>query len=410
MYLNIITGNSIVTKVLFIIALLFVCGDLLITLFTIYYQRYLYDHKIRNRFDATYSPRCAIIVPCKGAMKNLENNVRGFLRLDYKDYKVIYAVETENDKAAEIINKIITDDPKAELAVAGLAVSCVQKNQNLLAGLKMAQDAEVYVFADADIKPHPSWLKELILPLADPKITVTTGFRWLHARNGTLGELAHSYVNIFMYILFSVACYTGGVGLWGGSMAIRKKDFEELGVADKWARAGVDDMSLSKIIYQAQRKAVIVPRCIIQSDDLLQTVRGTIRWFERQIMYLKAYQKKLWFLLALPVTVCGFSLILLMPFALISALSPDRTFLASGGGAAVLFYAGELVTISLYPFLGSMYSMKKLFLFWPFLRFTQAISYFLTLMTNTITWAGIRYRLAFNGDVTCIERPAEGDS
>jgi hypothetical protein len=189
-------------------------------------------------------------------------------------------------------------------------------------------------------------------------------------------------------------------------MAIRKKDFDDLGVADKWSRAGVDDMSLSSLVLKARRKAVVVPHCIIQTDDLLQTVRGTVSWFERQIMYLKAYQKHLWFFIGFPVVISGVTLLLLLPAALLTSFLSSKTFFAAGGGAALMFYAGELLTIALYPLLGSMYSFKKFMLFWPFLRLTHGASFGMTAFTNTITWAGIRYRLAFNGDVTDIHRPS----
>ncbi|MBN1307160.1 MAG: glycosyltransferase family 2 protein [Chitinispirillaceae bacterium] len=396
-----------VTQALFIIALLFVLGDFLITVFTIVYQRFLYDHYLRRKYKTPFTPRCAVIIPCKGVSRDLENNLQGFLDLDYPDYLVIYAVESERDAAVGVIKRIMAGDSRARLAVAGLSTMCVQKNQNLLAGLKKAEDAEVYVFADADIRPEPSWLRELVLPLADPGITATSGFRWLHARKGTLGELAHSYVNIVIYILFSAACFIGGVGLWGGSMAIRRKDFEALKVAKKWSRAGVDDMSLSHLVLKARRKAVVVPPCVTHTDDLLPTVRGTIDWFERQIMYLKAYQKKLWFFIGFPVAISGMFFIILLPLAAVIALSPKRTFLAAGGGAATLFYIGELITIALYPLLGSTYRPGKFIVYWPFLRLTHGISYCLTALTNTITWAGIRYRLAYNGDVARIERPGD---
>jgi cellulose synthase/poly-beta-1,6-N-acetylglucosamine synthase-like glycosyltransferase len=280
----------------------------------------------------------------------------------------------------------------------------VQKNYNLLAGLKEAGDPDVYVFADADIKPEPGWLRELVLPLADDKVAVTTGFRWLHARKGTLGELTHSYVNIFIYVLFTVACFFGGVGLWGGSMAIRRKDFDELGVGGKWALAGVDDMSLSQLVYKARRKAVLVPPCVVQTDDLIQTVGGTVNWFERQIMYLKAYQKNLWFFLVFPVASLALLMFLLLPFAVIAAFIPGHTFFGAGGGAALLFYIGELFTVLFYPLLGKMYSFPKFILFWPILRFTHIISYALTFTTNTIIWAGIKYKLTFSGDVAEIDR------
>lgn len=399
-------GNSLLAHLLFAGAIGIVVGELLATLFTVVYQRFWYTALIRNRLDQSFRPRCAIIVPCKGIPKDLGNNLRGFLDLDYPDYSVVYITESEDDAAVSVIKEIVATNSNAKRAVAGLATTCCQKNYNLLAGLNVAGDPDVYVFADADIKPQKEWLLELVLPLSDSRITATSGFRWLHAKSGSVAELSHSYVNIFIYILFSVACFAGGVGLWGGSMAIRRKDFEELGVADKWARASVDDMSLSYLLYKKRRKAVVVPSCIIQSDDLLQTYWGTADWFKRQIMYLKAYQKNLWLFCSLPLAILALILFLALPFSIVAALTTDHSFFAMGGGAALTFYLGGILIISLYPLLGKMHSFGKFVFFWPILRFVHIVSALQTALTNAIVWAGITYHLKQNGDVSHLERPA----
>ncbi|NLG17251.1 MAG: glycosyltransferase family 2 protein [Fibrobacter sp.] len=405
MEINQLLGNSIFTKVLFFSALAIAAGDFLATLFTIVYQRYWYNRVMKPKFGDNFSPKCSIFVPCKGIPKDLGNNLKGFLKQDYADYEVVFVVESEKDPAVPTIKSIMEGNANVKLAIAGLSTTCAQKNYNLLAALRCASDSEVYVFADSDICPDGKWLKEIIMPLADSRVTVTSGFRWLNAPKGTIGELTHSYVNVFMYVLFSVACFFGGVGLWGGSMAIRKKDFDELEVAQKWSRTVVDDMSLSQIVMKKSRKAVLIPPCITHTDDLLQTVRGTVTWFERQIMFLKAYQKPLWFFLAMPISLVVLALILLLPVSIIASMSAGKTFLGIGGGAALVFYIGELLTVSLYPFLGSMRKFPKFLILQPYMRLAQLLSCFRTLMTNTITWAGIKYKLDFSGDVASIERP-----
>ena len=392
-------------NILFIAAMLIVIGDILATLFTIFYQKFLYDRIIRPRYNSSFFPKCSIIVPCKGIPKDLGKNLQGFLDLEYPSYEVVFVTESENDAAVPIIKEIIGRRNNARLAIAGLSKTCAQKNYNLLAAIKVTDKPEVYVFADSDIHPDKHWLRELILPLADSKISATSGFRWLHAKKGSIGELTHSYVNVFMYVSFVAACFFGGVGLWGGSMAIRRKDFEEFGVADKWSRAGVDDMSLSRIIQKNSKKAVLVPHCIVQTDDLLQTVKGTVSWFERQIMYLKAHFKPIWFFIVLPLAILATALLFSLPFALIMYVSGKHSFLNSGGGPALVFYIGELLTVMLYPLLGKMHKFPKFLILFPFLRLTHTISYFLTFLTNTITWAGIKYKINFRGEVAEVRRP-----
>ncbi len=397
-------GESIITKVLFFIGILIVAGDLAATLFTIIYQRFIFSRLMRPKYKESFKPRASIVVPCKGIPKNFGKNLRGFLELDYPDYEVIYVVESANDSAVPEINKIISEDKRAKLVVAGISSECAQKNHNMLAALRQTDNPEVYVFADSDIKPRKEWLSEIVLPLSDPKITVTTGFRWLMPTRGSLGELTHSYVNIFIYTCFCAACYFGGVGLWGGSMAIRRKDFEEMGVGQKWSRAAVDDMSLSAVVLKNGRRAVVVPTCITLTDDLLPTMKSSITWFERQIMFLKAYQRLLWLFPTLPITIGAAVLLLLLPFALLGSLFTDHSFLSLGGGVALTFYLGHTLVALLYPMLGKMPYFFRFLLLQPVLRFTHIISYLRTYLTRTITWAGIKYHLAFNGDVASIER------
>lgn len=369
------------------------------------YQRFWYEKILRPRYSKGFSPRCSIIVPCKGIPKNFGKNLEGFLELDYKNYEVIYVAETETDPAVPIIRSILGRHKNASLVIAGLSTACAQKNFNLVAGVKAAHDPEAYVFADSDIKPGKTWLTELVLPLSNPGVAVTSGYRWLHAAKGTFGEQAHAYANVFIYVCFCTASFVGGVGLWGGSVAIRRKEFESLGVVEKWSRTAVDDMSLSQLITKKRLKGIVVPESMTHSDDLLPTVRAVTTWLERQIMFLKSYFKALWFFGGLIVAGGASTLLVLLPAAAIASMFPHRTFFDSGGGAATLFYAGEFVAVMMYPLIGPMPRFGRFLLYMPLIRWTHAISYFKTHFTNCITWAGIRYYLKFSGDVSRVERP-----
>jgi hypothetical protein len=406
--ITVVLGTSVITQIVFALGMLMVLGDFAATLFTIIYQRSIYRRR-RASYDPSYTPKCSVVVPCKGVPKNFGGNLRAFLQFDYPDYEVIYVTESADDAAAPEIKKILKEDGRAKFAVAGLAARCAQKNYNMLAALREARpDSEVFVFADSDIKPGVNWLREIVLPLQNDKVSVTTGFRWLLPARGSVGELCHAYVNIFIYTCFCTASYIGGVGLWGGTMAIRRRDYGELGVEKTWSRAAVDDMSLSTLALKNRRKAVVVANCITATDDLLPTVGATVSWFERQIMYLKSYQRVLWVFPALPMAVLVGWLLLLLPYAAVTAVTAKdaflETFLKTGGGASLIFMLGHTAVALLYPALGKMPFFGRFLLFQPLLRAAQMISYFKTWTTRTITWAGVRYKLDFNGDVREIKR------
>ena len=405
LFLATLAGPNSATHFLFALACAIFFSDFCATLITVLYQRSWYARFIRPKLPQSFSPRCAIIVPCKDAIGNLKSNLESFFNLDYADYEVIFVTESRQDAAMPVIEKVIMGRPNGQALAAGLSTVCAQKNHNLLAGIAAAHDAEVYVFADSDIRPRPEWLRELVLPLGNEKTSVTTGFRWLRAKNGGAGEWMHAYANIFIYITFSCAFFVGGVGLWGGSMAIRRRDFENLRVATKWSRAVVDDLSLSQILHKKRLKGVLVPSCMAHSDELFQDVNSAFCWFERQIMFLKVYFKPIWFFMALPIVFSGAMLMTLLPVALLLGNFHAKGFFDNGGGAALLFYFGELITVSLYPLMGPMPKFQRFLVLQPFLRALQAVNYFRTYTTNTITWAGVRYRLKFFGDVSKVERP-----
>jgi cellulose synthase/poly-beta-1,6-N-acetylglucosamine synthase-like glycosyltransferase len=397
-------GSFFWTKALAFYALAVVCGDFFITSFTILYQRFWYDRVFRKRYDTSYSPRCAIIIPCKGIAKDLKSNLESFFNLDYPTYEILFALECEQDACFPIISELVRSSRKASIVIAGLATQCAQKNYNLLAAIKKAANADVYVFADADISPNKAWLREIILPLSNKKVTVTTGFRWLTAVKGSLGEQVHTYINIFLYVLLTFINFFGGTFLWGGSMAIRRKDFEDLKVAEFWSHAVVDDNSLSRIIMKNSRRSVVVPACITSSDDLLPTTWQGIVWFTRQIMFLKSYEKPVWFFGVLPLVTGSLFLFLWLPISLIVCHGSPSAFFHLGGGATLIFFIGELITVSLYPLLGAMPKFPKFLILQPYMRTTHIISSLRTVYTNKVIWSGVKYHLTFSGTVSRVER------
>jgi cellulose synthase/poly-beta-1,6-N-acetylglucosamine synthase-like glycosyltransferase len=265
-------------------------------------------------------------------------------------------------------------------------------------------NAELYVFADADIGPGSLWLRELIAPLSREKITVTTGFRWLHMHNPGMAQLCHFYMNTFLYTLYCMASFSGGVGLWGGSMAIRARDFKALGVAERWSETVVDDSSLSQIVKQHHKKSVLVPTCITHSDDLIGRVGAAVRWFERQMMYLKAYQWELW-LVAMPMVVSAFMMMAWLPFATLLSRGSWSSFCALGGSAGLLLVAGKLAGDSFFFALGPTGGRIRFLLLQPACLFMFLISCLNTAFTNTVTWAGVRYTLDSKGRVKKLVRP-----
>jgi cellulose synthase/poly-beta-1,6-N-acetylglucosamine synthase-like glycosyltransferase len=396
------------TKALGVCALAILAGGFYIpSLVAFFHQRFWYERILRKRYAPSYAPRCSIILPCKGIPDDFESNLKAFLDLNYAHFEIIFAVESESDPAYKSIKSLIAPYQKASVVVAGHATQCGQKNFNQLAAIKSAKSPDVYVFADADICPQKQWLKELILPLSSAKVTAVTGFRWNVPLKETMGEYVHTYLNIFLYIWMTSINFCGGSFLWGGSMAMRKKDFDDLKVADCWGRSVVDDNSLSRLLMKKLKRTVVVPACITSTDELLNSVRKSVRWFARQIMYLKAHEKPVWFFGGVPLAVLSAVLFAWLPVSFIASRGSAARFADVGGGAALVFYVGGLGVMLFFSILGPIPRVYKMFLFEPFLRATILLGFFRTSFAKKILWSGIKYHLTFSGKVSKVERMGE---
>jgi ceramide glucosyltransferase len=245
----------------------------------------------------SYSPSAAVIIPCKGIDAGLEANLAGFLAQDYPAYQVVFVVADESDPASRFVSEHLArraeGGPKALLLVAGYADDRGEKVNNLLRGVEGVEgEVEILVFADVDARPARDWLRSLVAPLADPQVTVSTGFRWYLPGSGFVSQLRAAWDT-------SIATLLGDHDhnfAWGGSMAIRATDFRRLGIAERyWARTVSDDYALTRAVREAHGRIRFEPRCLVASREE-SSLGDFLRWANRQIIITRVYAPRLWWL------------------------------------------------------------------------------------------------------------------
>lgn len=251
-----------------------------------------------KRCPGSYHPPAAVIIPCKGYDDDLEENAVRFLTQDYPGYQVIFVVASRDDPAYQILAPRLPngqpDEPKvakASIVVAGFSDHTGEKVNNLLAGLRAAGvEAEVLVFADIDARPRKDWLRSLIAPLEDPCITMCTGFRWYLPGSQFTSRLQSAWDA-------SIATMMGEHNqnfAWGGSMAIRRKDFERLGVAERyWQKTVSDDYAITRAVREARGAIHFEPRCLVTSLGN-SSLGSFLRWANRQIIITRVYAARYW--------------------------------------------------------------------------------------------------------------------
>ena len=391
---------------MFAVVLLLVVGNALATACTLLYQLFWYNNRIRHRFDKAITPSCTIIIPCKGTSPHFAENIRAFIRQDYPTYEVVFTLESNTDAACAVVNELAATQKNVRVVIAGLATAGGQKNHNLIAATNASTATEIYVFADSDIRPFPGWLRQIVLPLSRPEIMLSTGFRWLYALQSTLGPAVHFYMNAFLYNLYCTISLFGQVHAWGGTMDIRRADFERLRIGEKWQNLVVDDSSISEIVRQAGGKSVLVPPCITHTTETLPKTGEAVRWFERQMMFLKYYSTPLW-VTAMPIIGVAFLAMIWTPLAFVLAHGNVHRAFELGAGAGIFLALGKYIFDYCYFLLGPIPKPLPLILAGPLLLFFFLLSCLRTLFTNVITWAGVRYYMNMSGIVRRVERPGK---
>ncbi|MCI0420020.1 MAG: glycosyltransferase family 2 protein [Acidobacteria bacterium] len=240
-----------------------------------------------------WMPRVSVIVPCKGLDFELEQNLEAIFRQVYPFFEVLVVTATAGDPAVAPVKRLAERLPghKIRFITAGVSQERGEKVHNLIQAVACADPAsEVFVFTDSDSRPHLCWLQELVAPLKDKKVGVSTGYRWYYPERANLASVIRSVWN------GSIATLLGNHShnfAWGGSMAIRKSIFERSRVIDYWRHSISDDYSITQAMKDAKLRIHFEPRCLIASYGRCGW-RELLEWSTRQMIITKVYSRKLW--------------------------------------------------------------------------------------------------------------------
>jgi ceramide glucosyltransferase len=255
------------------------------------YLKYVRGHLATR--PEPWMPPVSVILPCKGLDFELEKNVEAVFRQVYPFFEVLIVTATDADAAVEPLRRLAGRFPghKIRFVTAGLSADRGEKVHNLIQAVaKVDPVSEVFVFTDSDSRPHLCWLQELVAPLRNEEVGLSTGYRWYYPASGNLASVVRSAWN------GSIATLLGNHKhnfAWGGSMAIRKTIFHRVRVLDYWQRSISDDYSMTQALKDAKLRIHYEPRCLIGSygrcgwGELLE-------WSTRQMILTKVYSRKLW--------------------------------------------------------------------------------------------------------------------
>ena len=346
-----------------------------------------------------YSPKVAVLCPCKGIEPALERNLVALTEFDYQNYEVFFLIASASDPAYNIVKRVVSSSrAKAHVVLTEKPDGCGEKVNNLRLGLvQMPPDFDVLTFVDSDGRPGRNWLHRMVAPLADSRIGATTTMRWLIPNRNNLPTALLAAWNAPIVTMLSEK---GKNFCWGGGTAIRRSVFDQSAVAEAWQHSVSDDYSMTRALEQANRSIVFLPECIVPS--FVETdFTGLMEFTNRQVLITRVYAEKIWaiaagthllycltLLLGTLLTLSAFfASLAAFPFAALTflpvLLSMIRGALRAAGVSEVLpAYKSQIA--------GQAWIYVLLTVFVPFLY----VANFLTsLITRKIRWRGVTYEV-----------------
>ncbi len=244
------------------------------------------------------TPPVAVIVAVKNASQ-VSRAFFGRLRHQaYPDYRIIAAVEFEEDPAFAMVTEE-SKRPGASLrtVVAGQSGRTGQKVWNLLAALDTIEPSdEIVAFADADTLPEPEWLSRLVAALVNTGRDAVTGYRWIIPADNRVSSAVVAAANASVVTVPRLPSIINHC--WGGTMAMRHKTLERIDIRRYWAGAISDDAQMTRAFREAGYE-IHSPRQNLLLSPVAMSWSEALSFGRRQYRILWLYSPGIWALAAL---------------------------------------------------------------------------------------------------------------
>jgi ceramide glucosyltransferase len=124
--------------------------------------------------DDAHLPPVSVLKPVHGLEAQLKENIESFFRQDYPDFEIFFAAEDANDAALDVVREVCARYPQIKSHV--LVVKGSFPNPVVYAFHCMAEAAahDILVTADSDVEVSPNYLREIVPPLLDPQVGMST--------------------------------------------------------------------------------------------------------------------------------------------------------------------------------------------------------------------------------------------
>ncbi len=384
---------------LYLIGLLgLLCSTGYLILVAISVFRFLADRKRH----ADFWPAVTLFKPLHGMEPQLLENLESFFQQDYPEFELIFGARDERDEALVLVHQLRRKYPDVpvHIAISGEPNRPNAKVCSLERMVPLATN-DYFVFSDSDVRVDRSYVRDVVAPLADPQVGLTTCLYRGVPTGGLWSRLEALGMSVEMTSGVLAANMLEGMKFaLGPTMATRREVLEKIGGIGVLADYCSDDYLLGNYIAGLGYRVLISEHVIdhvVLNRSFRDSVLHQVRWMKSTRFSRSAGHLGTALTFAVPFGVLAFigSVLVGNPkvgFEVLAAALLNRVLLALVSGWAVVRDRRALWQCWLYPLRDLMG-----FCFW-------VASY----LGTDIVWRGEFYRLVDGGRMerlTPVEQP-----
>ena len=344
-----------------------------------------------------YTPPVSLLKPVRGLDFDSYENFVSFCQLDYPEYEILFCVNEMSDSAVQVIQKLMVEYPQRRIRILSDAPQIGSNRKvNNLALLTREAQYEIVVQSDGDVRVGPQYLHEVVAPLADSSVGVTSCFyRGIVERNlGAELEAVGATSDFFAGAL--IADWKEGVTFaLGASVATTKTWLERIGGYQSLANFLADDYEIGNRIYKAGGK-VLLCREPVWTSYPAQTAKS---FWEHQIRWARTVR------FCRPISFLGLIFTHGLPWAILAAIVAPNRLMAAAYLLAYLVLRFLMAWVVGVWGIGDEILSQKMWLV-PVRDAVYFIVWLSSFASNRVTWGDARFRLK-RGEMTEIGSSAK---
>lgn len=232
--------------------------------------------------ETAHLPPVSVLKPVHGLEAQLEKNVESFFRQDYPDYEVLFAADDADDAALSVVREVCGRFPHIRSRI--LITGAPWPNPVVYSFHCLAEAAahEILVTTDSDVEVGPTYLREIVAPMLNPKVgAVTCLYRGKNAA-GFFSSLTAIGMSVEMTAGVLVANLLEGMKFGLGPTTVLRKDaLASIGGYAALKDYIAYDFAIGNMLAKAGYLVVLsghVIDHIVNQGSFLQMWQNQLRW------------------------------------------------------------------------------------------------------------------------------------